>query len=34
MLHELLGRGDHPAKYFQQRCAGVVVCNYACRADS
>jgi len=33
MLHELLGRGDHPAEYFQQRCAGVVVCNDACRAD-
>ena len=33
MLHELLGRGDHPAEYVQQRCAGVVVCNDACRAD-
>ena len=33
MLHELLGRGDHPAEYFQQRCGGVVVCNEACRAD-
>jgi hypothetical protein len=33
MLHELLGRGDHPAKYFQQQCAALVVCNYACRAD-
>jgi hypothetical protein len=33
MLHELLGRGDHPAEYFQQRCAGVVVCNEACRTD-
>ena len=32
MLHELLGRGDHPAEYFQQRCGGVVVCNDACRA--
>ena len=33
MLHELLGRGDHPAEYFQQRCGGIVVCNDACRAD-
>ena len=27
MLHELLGRGDHPAAYFQVRCAGLVACN-------
>jgi hypothetical protein len=33
MLHELLGRGDHPAEYFQQRCAGIVACNDLCRAD-
>lgn len=33
MLHELLGRGDHPAEYFQRRCAGVVICNEACQAD-
>lgn len=33
MLHELLGRGDHPALYFQERCAGVVACNETCRAD-
>ena len=33
MLHELLGRGDHPAEYFQQRCATVVACNEACRED-
>jgi hypothetical protein len=33
MLHELLGRGDHPAEYFQRRCAAVVGCNEACRAD-
>ena len=33
MLHELLGRGDHPALYFQQRCAAVVACNEACRED-
>ena len=33
MLHELLGRGDHPAEYFQERCADLVVCNDVCRAD-
>jgi len=33
MLHELLGRGDHPAEYFQRRCGSVVVCNETCRAD-
>jgi hypothetical protein len=33
MLHELLGRGDHPAKYFQQECAGVVACTETCRLD-
>lgn len=33
MLHDLLGRGDHPAVYFQQRCATVVACNEDCRAD-
>jgi hypothetical protein len=33
MLHELLGRGDHPAAYFQQRCAAIVECNETCRAD-
>lgn len=33
MLHDLLGRGDHPALYFQQRCATIVVCNQDCRAD-
>jgi hypothetical protein len=33
MLHDLLGRGDHPAEYFQRRCATVVACNEACRAD-
>ena len=33
MLHDLLGRGDHPAKWFQERCAGVVECNEVCRAD-
>ena len=32
MLHELLGRGDHPAEYFQRRCAALVVCNDACRS--
>jgi len=31
-LHALLRRGDHPAEYFQQRCAGVVDCNVVCRA--
>ena len=34
MLHELLGRGDHPAEYFQRRCAAVVICNEACRDDA
>jgi len=33
MLHELLGRGDHPAEYFQQRCGAVVACNGTCRAE-
>jgi hypothetical protein len=33
MLHELLGRGDHPADYFQRRCAGLVACNEVCQAD-
>jgi hypothetical protein len=33
MLHDLLNRGDHPAEYFQGKCAGVVVCNEDCRAD-
>jgi len=33
MLHDLLNRGDHPAEYFQQKCAGIVVCNEDCRAD-
>jgi hypothetical protein len=33
MLHDLLGRGDHPPAYFQERCAGVVACNEVCRAD-
>lgn len=31
MLHALLGRGDHPAEYFQKRCAGVVRCAEACQ---
>ena len=33
MLHDLLGRGDHPAEYFQRRCGGVVACNESCRSD-
>ena len=33
MLHELLGRGDHPAEYFQRRCATIVECNERCQAD-
>ena len=33
MLHELLGRGDHPAEYFQRRCGSVVICNEVCRED-
>jgi hypothetical protein len=32
MLHDLLGRGDHPAVYFQERCAGIVACNGTCLA--
>jgi hypothetical protein len=31
MLHELLGRGDHPAEYFQGRCANLVACTESCR---
>lgn len=31
MLHDLLGRGDHPPAYFQGRCATVVTCNAVCR---
>ena len=31
MLHALLARGDHPAGYFQERCAGVVGCDQSCR---
>ncbi len=33
MLHDLLGRGDHPAEFFQRRCGSVVYCNQDCRAD-
>jgi hypothetical protein len=33
MLHDLLGRGDHPAEFFQRRCGTVVYCNQDCRAD-
>jgi hypothetical protein len=33
MLHDLLGRGDHPAEFFQRRCGAVVYCNAECRAD-
>jgi hypothetical protein len=32
MLHDLLGRGDHPPEYFQQRCANIVACNGTCLA--
>jgi hypothetical protein len=31
MLHELLGRGDHPPEYFQGRCASLVACEELCR---
>ena len=31
MLHELLGRGDHPPEYFQGRCADLVACVGTCR---
>jgi hypothetical protein len=31
MLHELLGRGDHPPEFFLRRCADLVACNGACR---
>lgn len=30
MLHDLLGRGDHPAEYFQGKCARVVACGPEC----
>ena len=33
MLHDLIGRGDHPAAYFRDRCAAIVACNGDCRAD-
>ena len=33
MLHDLLNRGDHPASYFQEKCAGVVECNAACQRE-
>lgn len=33
MLHDLLGRGDHPAVFFQNRCRDVVICNEDCRKD-
>lgn len=32
MLHDLVGRGDHPAVYFQHACAGVVRCNEYCQS--
>ena len=31
MLHDLLGRGDHPPEFFQSRCGTVVTCNAVCR---
>ena len=31
MLHDLVGRGDHPSEFFQRRCAGVVSCGTGCR---
>lgn len=31
MLHALLRRGDHPAAYFQGRCARIVRCAEACQ---
>lgn len=31
MLHALLRRGDHPAAYFQERCARLVRCAEACQ---
>jgi hypothetical protein len=33
MLHDVLGTGHHPAEFFQRRCATVVICDSACRAD-
>jgi hypothetical protein len=30
-MHDLLGRGDHPAEYFQRRCGTIVACNGPCR---
>lgn len=32
MLHDLLGRGDHPAAYFQGKCGEVVACRGECSA--
>jgi hypothetical protein len=32
MLHELLGRGDHPPEFFQVRCAALVTCEGLCRS--
>lgn len=34
MLHELIGRGDHPPEYFQQRCATLVACEGICRTGA
>jgi hypothetical protein len=31
MLHDLLGRADHPPAYFRQACAAVVSCGVGCR---
>lgn len=33
MLHDLLGRGDHPAAFFQERCGAIVACNGSCRTE-
>ena len=33
MLHAFIAQPGHPAKYFQDRCAGVVDCNGSCITD-
>jgi hypothetical protein len=34
MLHDLLGRGDHPPQYYQELCARVVSCGAGCRVPA
>ena len=30
MLHDLVGRGDHPPEFFEEKCGGVVSCGAGC----